>query len=71
MLTEITLSDAKNQDGINYARPKFRLEEPLPQAMLKPVLEYRTDLERQLPVTQVAANYPALPHHESPEQASA
>ncbi len=61
VLTEITLTDAKNMDGITYARPKFRLVEQLPQSLLKPVKNYRVELEQQLPVNQLAAQYPNLP----------
>lgn len=60
VLTEIRLIDAKNLDGITYARPQFRMVESLPQSLLKPVQSYRTELEQQLPVNQIAANYPAL-----------
>jgi hypothetical protein len=60
VLTSISLIEAKNADGIKYAKPQFLLLEKLPATVVQAVKRYKQTLEQQISTLQFAASYPVL-----------
>jgi len=70
VVTELTLVEARNKDGIRYSKPVFNLSERLPQSMFSSIQKYKSEVDRYIslsyaatdtPTTSLEAKYPALP----------